>query len=261
MTPTTGATRPNRGGRHAWPGRASALHLAVVVVPTASIIVAVAWPMLFTTSGLGGDWGHHLWFVWRQSLALRADHAPSMFLNTSYSALYPQYAFYGGTIYVLAGALALALHPVTAYVVTYLCGFLAAYGGWYWAGRSLGLGRWQAQAPAVLFVTSACYLSIPYGQGDGQHRLCRGLRGARPLRAQGQISDSQAGRRGHRDRAVERAQGNMGADPARRGRPHRWCSRPHDTCGAAARPAEAIHDPAIQLSPRELRPDRCDRSL
>jgi hypothetical protein len=131
-------------------------------------VVALAWPMLFTTSGLGGDWEHHLWFVWRQELAIRADHRPSMFLNTSYSAFYPQYAFYGGTIYALAGMLAVAFGdaPVGAYIVTYILGFAAGYAGWYWAARIVGLGRCLAQVPALLFVSSAYYLTLVYGRGD-----------------------------------------------------------------------------------------------
>jgi hypothetical protein len=134
----------------------------------ALIAVALSWPMLFTTSGLGGDWEHHLWTVWRQSLAIRADHIPSLFLNTRYSAFYPEYAFYGGTIYAVAGAIAVALgdSPLGAYILTYILGFMAAYGGWYWTGRILGLGRWLAHAPALVFITSACYLTLVYGQGD-----------------------------------------------------------------------------------------------
>ncbi|MGO9763459.1 MAG: hypothetical protein ACLP1Q_19580 [Solirubrobacteraceae bacterium] len=132
------------------------------------VIVVLAWPMLFTTSALGGDWIHHLWYVWRESLAIRADHVPSMFLNTYYSVFYPQYAFYGGTIYAIAGTLAVALgdSPLRAYILTYMLGFGAAYGGWFWTARVLGLGRWLAHVPALLFVTSACYLTLVYGQGD-----------------------------------------------------------------------------------------------
>jgi hypothetical protein len=141
---------------------------AVVVGVAVLTSTVLAWPMLFTTSGLGGDWEHHLWYIWRQSLAIRADGVPSMFLNTNYSVFYPQYAFYGGTIYALAGTLALALggSPLSAYVLTYILGFMAAYGGWYWTGRTLGLGRCLAQVPALVFVTSACYLTLVYGQGD-----------------------------------------------------------------------------------------------
>ncbi len=124
--------------------------------------------MLLTSSGLGGDWEHHLWYVWQQSLSIRANGAPSFFLNTPYSVFYPQYAFYGGTINALAGALTLVFgeSPIAAYVLTYILGFAAAYGGWYWLSRSAGVGRWLAHAPALLFVTSACYLTLVYGEGD-----------------------------------------------------------------------------------------------
>lgn len=140
---------------------------ACAALPLVAIAV-LAWPMLLTESSLGGDWAHHLWYVWHQSLALRADGAPSPFLNTSYSVFYPEYMFYGATVYALAGGLALALggSSTAAYVITYLLGFAAAYGGWYWAGRMAGLSRWSAQAPSLLFVTSACYLTLAYGQGD-----------------------------------------------------------------------------------------------
>jgi hypothetical protein len=150
------------------PRRSIARARLAVFAGMALIVLALAWPMLFTSSGLGGDWEHHLWYVWRQSLAIRADHLPSMFINTAYSVFYPQYAFYGGTIYAFAGALTVALgdSPLTAYILTYLLGFLAAYGGWFWMGRILGLGRWLSHVPALIFVTSACYLTLVYGQGD-----------------------------------------------------------------------------------------------
>ena len=51
-------------------------------------------------------------------------------------------------------------------MLTYILGFAAAYGGWYWLSRSAGVGRWLAHAPALLFVTSACYLTLVYGEGD-----------------------------------------------------------------------------------------------
>jgi uncharacterized membrane protein len=154
-----------RRGAVAW---RSASRPALVFALMALVGTVLVWPMLFTTSGFGGDWEHHLWYVWHQSLAIRGDGVPSLFLNTRYSALYPQYAFYGGTIFALAGALAVILgdSPLSAYVVSYILGFMAVYGGWYWAARILGLGRWQAQVPGLLFVTSACYITVVYAQGD-----------------------------------------------------------------------------------------------
>jgi uncharacterized membrane protein len=136
----------------------------VILVVPLLLIGVLAWPMLLTDSGLGGDWEHHLWYVWQQSLALRANNSPSAFLNTPYSVFYPFYEFYGGTLYALTAGLAVILgdSPTAAYAL----GYAAAYGGWYWASRLAGLSRWAAQVPALIFVTSACYLTLIYGQGD-----------------------------------------------------------------------------------------------
>ena len=131
------------------------------------LLGALAWPLLFSDSTFNEDWLNHLWYMWHQSVAIRANHLPSLFLNYSQGVFYPLYAFYGGTIYALTGALSLALGSVLdAYVLTYLLGFIAAYAGWYWISRMFGLGRWLAHAPGVVFVTSASYLMTLYGLGD-----------------------------------------------------------------------------------------------
>jgi hypothetical protein len=130
------------------------------------LLGAVTWPLLFTDSGFAGDWEHHLWLVWHQELSIRATHLPSLFLNSSYSLLNPIFAFYGGTLYAITGALSLGLGPVHAYVLIYLLDFVAAFSGWYWLGRSAGVGRWSAMVPGLIFVTSSYYLVIAYVQGD-----------------------------------------------------------------------------------------------
>ena len=141
---------------------------AAVALPAVAVIVFLAWPMLFTSSGMGVDWGTHLWYIWRQSATISQNGQPSLFLHFSESVFYPLYAFYGGTIYALAGTLTLLLgnSAVTAYVLTYMIGFAAAYGGWYWLGRMAGLGRWAAQVPGLLFITSGYYLTNVYARGD-----------------------------------------------------------------------------------------------
>src|ERR1700691_3956674 len=88
-----------RARRLGWSRR---LRAPVACCAAAVVVGVLAWPMLLTSSGLGGDWEHHLWYVWQQSLSIRANGAPSFFLNTPYSVVYPQYAFYGGTINALA---------------------------------------------------------------------------------------------------------------------------------------------------------------
>lgn len=132
------------------------------------LIAALAWPLLFSDATFNEDWLNHLWYMWHQSLAIRDNHSPSLFLNYSHGVFYPLYAFYGGTIYTLTGVLSLALGdaPLDAYVLTYVLGFVAAYAGWYWMARSFGLGRWLAHVPGIIFVTSASYLTIVYALGD-----------------------------------------------------------------------------------------------
>jgi hypothetical protein len=142
--------------------------VALLVAAPALLIGVLAWPLLFTDATLNGDWTHHLWLIWHQSQTIRADHHPSLFLNYSHSVLYPQYAFYGGTIYAIAGTLSLLMGnaPIAAYVSTYLVGFAAAYGGWYWLARMAGLQRWRAQAPGLVFISSSYYITLIYARGD-----------------------------------------------------------------------------------------------
>lgn len=132
------------------------------------LIGVLAWPLLFTDATFNKDWLNHLWYLWHQSRAIGANHLPSLFLDYSHAVFYPQYAFYGGTIYALTGTLSLALGdaPLETYVLTYLMGFAAAYGGWYWMSRMFGLRGWLAHAPGVVFVTSASYLMLIYALGD-----------------------------------------------------------------------------------------------
>jgi hypothetical protein len=134
----------------------------------AAVIVFLAWPMLFTSAGMAQDWVNHLWYIWRQSVLIDRNHAPSLFLNEGGSVFYPLYTFYGGTLYALAGALTVLIGnaPVKAYVASYVMGFAAAYGGWYWLARMTGLGRWLAQVPSLVFVSSGYFLTLIYARGD-----------------------------------------------------------------------------------------------
>jgi hypothetical protein len=158
-----------RAGSPAGDRRRLARPLGIAAVALPSILIgALSWPLVLTKSGMAGDWEHHLWYIWHQGLAIEADHAASPFLSTAYSVFYPIYTFYGGTLYALTGGLSALLGgaPTVAYVLTYMLAYAAAYGGWYWLGRIAGLGRWQAQAPAILFLTSAPYLTMLYSRGD-----------------------------------------------------------------------------------------------
>jgi hypothetical protein len=151
--------------RHPWsPLARSAAGAGAALV----VIAAVSWPLLLSNATFNIDWLNHLWYMWHQSLTIRDQHTPSLFLSYSRGVLYPLYAFYGGTLYTLGGTLSLMLGnaPLQAYVLTYLLGFAAAYGGWYWTSRIFGVRGWLAHVPGLVFVTSASYLTMVYALGD-----------------------------------------------------------------------------------------------
>jgi hypothetical protein len=166
MSQSASIGRPRRRSL-SWSWRSSARSIAVVGGP-ALLIGVLAWPLLFSGSIFNEDWINHLWFLWHESLTIRADHLPSLFLNYSHAVFYPEYLFYGATIYTVFGTLSLALGnaPLETYTLSYLLAFAAAYGGWYWLARLAGLGRWQASAPGLVFITSAYYLTLIYARGD-----------------------------------------------------------------------------------------------
>lgn len=132
------------------------------------VIFLVARPLLFSNSYFNLAWLEELWFMWKQSQAIHVNHAPTLFLNYRYGVFYPQYGFYGGTLFASFGALSLALGgaPLQTYLLAYMLGLLSAYGGWYWLSSTCGLTRWWAHAPGLLFVTSPYYLTLIYGRGD-----------------------------------------------------------------------------------------------
>ncbi|MCW3018371.1 MAG: hypothetical protein JWN10_679 [Solirubrobacterales bacterium] len=161
----TGVDRPAKAVTRPW---ARLKGFAAGAGGALTVLAAVSWPLVFSSSTFNNDWLNHLWYMWHQSLAIREDHAPSLFLDYSGGILYPIYAFYGGTLYALVGTLSLVLgdDPLRAYVLSYLLGFAAAYGGWYWIARMFGVRGWQAHIPGLVFITSASYLTMIYALGD-----------------------------------------------------------------------------------------------
>jgi hypothetical protein len=131
----------------------------------ALLILLLARPLVFGGSDRGADFYAHYWHIWHQSEALRHG-GPSLYLHNIDAAFAPIYAFYGGTLHVVAGALAIVLgSPLHGYVATYLLGFAAAYGGWWWLSRQAGLGRVMAHVPALLYATSAYGITNIYVRG------------------------------------------------------------------------------------------------
>lgn len=152
----------------------STVGAATAVVGPILLIVLLTSPLLFTNAHFDADWLVHLYYIWHQSVAIHDNYHPSLFLNYFYQVFYPQYAFYGGTLYALAGTFSALLGnaPLQVYIFTYFMGFVAAYGGWYWIARLVGLGRWQSHVPGLVFITSASYITILYGRGDWPEFIC-----------------------------------------------------------------------------------------
>jgi hypothetical protein len=112
------------------------------------------------------DWYEHAWYVWHQESSIRANGFPSLFVHNTSAVFNPHYAFYGGTLYALAGALALVLGSAkAAFAVFWIAAVVSACGGWYWLARMAGVGPWMANIPGVLFITSPYYLNMIYGTG------------------------------------------------------------------------------------------------
>jgi hypothetical protein len=147
--------------------RVSAPRLPSLVIPVAALLLLAA-PMLLTRRALGTDWTNHLWLVWNQGLQIDALLHPSYFVHSdTLGAFYPHYAYYGGTVYTIAGTLAALLgeSPIVAYVAVCIAAMAMAYGGWTWLALQAGLRGWRAQAPGLVFVTAAYYLTNVYGRG------------------------------------------------------------------------------------------------
>jgi hypothetical protein len=135
-------------------------------VGVAALLCVLLRPLLHDVAVRGADFWVHYWYVWHQGESLKHG-GPSLFLHDPASVFVPRFAFYGGTLYTVTGALGLLVGSAyRAYVATYLLAGATAYGGWWWLGRQAGLGRIAAHAPAIAFTTSAYAITLPVTRGD-----------------------------------------------------------------------------------------------
>ena len=140
---------------------------AATILAVAALLLLLSWTLLTDPSRLEADFRADTWLIEHQAHALRQDHAPSLFLTSALQAFHPIFAFYGGTLFVLGGAIALVVgSAVAAQVILYMLALAAAYGGWLWLARMAGLRSWRAHAPAVLYVTAPYVLSNVYVRQD-----------------------------------------------------------------------------------------------
>jgi hypothetical protein len=133
----------------------------------AGLVIGIcAWPMVHEKTFLLNDWFSHLWYAWHQEGSLRAHGLPSLYTQDTSGVFDPHFAFYGATLYVITGAIALVVGHDAAFISTWILTFAMGYGGWYWLARQAGLGPWASHAPGVLFVTSTWCLTSTYVLGS-----------------------------------------------------------------------------------------------
>ncbi len=136
----------------------------IAVVCAAVVILS---PLLASVSRVPPDLTNHLWTVRVEAQAISRHLAPTYYMNASaVGVYYPLFVFYGGTLYAAVGALvALLGHAQLAYFGSTGLAVMAAYGGWLWLSRQLGVRSWYAHAPALTYVGSAYYVTNLYGRG------------------------------------------------------------------------------------------------
>jgi hypothetical protein len=127
----------------------------VAAVAVLGLLVMLTWPLFTEGDRLMGDYPTDTWFIMHQAEALRQGGFPSHFLHASGGVFYPIFAFYGGTLFALAGAGSLVIGSAwTMQGIVYVLALASAYGGWVWLARLAGLRSWQVHAPAILYVTA-----------------------------------------------------------------------------------------------------------
>lgn len=131
------------------------------------VILLVASPLLLTRDGFAPDFTNELWLSSYQQHAISAHLHPTLYLQTQQVVFQPLFAFYGGTLFAITGGLGALLggSTVLAFEIMTVAAIAAAYGGLFWLARQLGVRGVAAHAPAIVFVTSAYYITDLYGRG------------------------------------------------------------------------------------------------
>jgi hypothetical protein len=144
-------------------------------VALAGLIIAIClWTMFYEKTFVFDDWFIHQWYIWHQEGALRAQGVPSLFAHDRFGVFDPHYAFYAGTLYVIAAVPALIVGHHAAFLITWALAFGLSYGAWFWLARQAGLGPWASHVPGALFVTSTWYISAAYVLGSWPQTIAFG---------------------------------------------------------------------------------------
>lgn len=147
--------------------RAPLLNAGIAALWVSGLLVLLGWTLFTDASHLDADFWTDRWLIAQQAEALRHGGGPSLFAHGEWATFYPVFAFYGGTLFAVAGAIAIVVgSAIAAQVIVYLLALAAAYGGWLWLARLAGLRSWPAHVPAVLYVTMPYVLTNVYIRQD-----------------------------------------------------------------------------------------------
>ncbi len=138
----------------------------LIAIPVVAVAALMA-PMVLTARTFGIDWSGHLWLVSMQARNIEALGHPSLFIQSGLGAFYAWFAFYGATLYSLAGGLSVLSggHTTVAYIACFALAFTMSYGGFWWIASQAGIDGWRAHVVPLLFVTSAYFLTDAYARG------------------------------------------------------------------------------------------------
>jgi hypothetical protein len=162
--PGRGHASPVLGrGALGWLWRPAVIDAAIATLA----VLLIASPLLLTRDGFAPDFTNDIWLSNYQHHMIAGHLYPTLFLQTEQGIFYPLFAFYGGTLFALTGALGVVFggSTVVAFEVITLAAIAASYGGLLWLARQLGVRGAMAHAPAIVFVTSAYYVTDLYGRG------------------------------------------------------------------------------------------------
>ena len=156
------------------PSKTNVAHCGLVGL----VVLLVMSPNIVRSYGYGLDYTTHIWLIWYQGVAIRDTLHPTLLLSATnmggpnefgiIGVFEPYYAFYGGTLYTIFGALSALLgqKPLTAFFASHVMYMLMAWRGFWLLGRQVGVKPWLAHLPAFVFVTSAYYVTDMYARGS-----------------------------------------------------------------------------------------------
>ncbi|MES1171016.1 MAG: hypothetical protein ABUL56_01500, partial [Actinomycetota bacterium] len=126
----------------------------------AALLVMLNWTSITDAPHLVQDFPAGAWMMQHQAAALREGLIAPLTLTANAAAFYPIFAFYGGTLFLLGGAITLLVGSAdAAETILSILALAAAYGGWLWLARMAGVRSWPAHAPAVIYVTAPYVLT------------------------------------------------------------------------------------------------------